>query len=158
MKRIRTTAIAGILMAAALSGPAAPAAAAGCNGEGCTGKNPSTMGCAGSTIYGTETSSGYDIEFRASPMASCGAVWARHQAIGEGDFMGYAVTISIERRHWRATRSTAFYTASIGARKSGYTLMFGRNPDYYHRACIREMSDSACTPWYNGALQAVSLP
>lgn len=157
MRNKRTAVLVGLLLTAALSGPAAPAvAAAGCNGGGCTGKNPATMQCTGATTSRDETTSGYEIELRSSPVASCGAVWARHQAMGDGDYYGFSVTISIERRRRGTTRASAFYTADIAPRQSGYTLMFARLHDYEHRACISEMVERACTPWFNSALQRVS--
>lgn len=56
--------------------PAGPAAAAGCSGSGCTGKNPQVQGCSPSAYNLDEFSYvGIRFELRYSPV--CGAAWTR---------------------------------------------------------------------------------
>jgi hypothetical protein len=138
--RIRAAAGALILGTVAASVvPVIPAFAATCSGSTCTGKNPSSTGCANDAITARSTSvDGIAVELRYSP--TCRAAWGRIRFGANPD------RVKVENNIGQS------YTATISSGNDVYTLMVN-DAGIVARACgtnVRSFAPdhTACTGWY----------
>jgi len=74
--RLLTLLVLVVLSTIAVVAPATPASAAGCNANGCTGKNPQVQGCS-PTAYNLDEFSYAGIRFELRYSPACGAAWTR---------------------------------------------------------------------------------
>jgi hypothetical protein len=120
--------------------PVAPAYAATCYGSACTGKSPSTTGCANDAVTTRSTSvDGIAVELRYSP--TCRAAWGRLRLGANPD------RVRVENNAGQS------YTATVASGNDVYTMMVN-DAGIVARACGTNVygrgpfSHTVCTGWY----------
>jgi Protein of unknown function (DUF2690) len=131
---------------------ATPASAAGCNGSGCAGKNPDTMGCTGSTIEsktigGAAGPQTLTIQLRRA--GNCTAFWAR--AVRDDCAYPAYTYIKEQQQLWTTYGwyDLAVQYKQLSGSCNGGTTYTNMNPDRgddRHRACIAQSLSGPVNP------------
>jgi Protein of unknown function (DUF2690) len=119
----------GLLVPLVVGGTTTSALAVGCNGNGCTGLNPVSMGCSGDArTIDSYRSGSMTVNLRESP--ACFAVWAQIVGTGSSSYGGAILGYTSTSNPYPSVE----YIATPPSPQGSYSLMVSFH--YWTKACL----------------------